>query len=68
MSDNVYPIRPSITTQHVDRDLQKKIIRELQRDVDAVAKEARDRGRVEGFILTAAFVLTGLTAASLVTF
>jgi hypothetical protein len=64
---NVYPIRDGIKATHVDRDLQRRIIHELNRDVEAVAKESRDRGRVEGFLITACFVLIGLSAASVFT-
>lgn len=64
---NVTPIRDSLELGYVDRDLNERIVRELNRDVDRITIEARNRGRIEGMLVASAFVIVGLAIASLVT-
>lgn len=61
---NVIPIRDGLELGFVDRELQASMIRELNRDADRIALEARNRGRVEGMLAASVFVIAGLTAAS----
>lgn len=63
-TENVIPIRPSVELGYIDRDLQHRIVLELQRDVDRLTLEARNRGRIEGMLAASVFVIAGLTAAS----
>lgn len=44
---------------------ENAMIRALNRDVDQIAREARDKGRIEGTIAMALFVAIGFTAASI---
>lgn len=61
---NVIPIRDGLELGFVDRELQASMIRELNRDADRIALEARNRGRVEGMLAAAIFVVIGLSFAS----
>ena len=64
---NVTPIRDSLELGYVDRDLNERNVHELNRDVDRITIEARNRGRIEGMLVASAFVIVGLAIASLVT-
>ena len=56
---NVTPIRDDIT---IDQRYNRDLVRALNADVDKIAREARDKGRIEGAIAIACFVVTGLVA------
>jgi hypothetical protein len=43
-----------------------RIIEELQRDIEAERVQARDRGRLEGALAIALFVIVGFSAATFV--
>lgn len=62
--NNVTPIRDGLEFGFVDRELQASMIRELNRDADRIALEARNRGRVEGMLAASLFVVIGLSFAS----
>lgn len=61
---NVTPIRDDLEMVYVDQHIKRDLVNALNTDVDRVAREARDRGRIEGCICMACFIVTGLTIAS----
>lgn len=61
MSTPILRLVPDETDQ-IDR---RAMIRALNQDVDKIAREARDTGRIEGCIAMAIFVFVGILAASI---
>ena len=58
---NVTPIRDDLEPVYVDK---RDLVNALNQDVDRIAREARDRGRIEGCICMAVFVVVGFTLGS----
>lgn len=61
---NVTPIRPDLEPVYVDQALKRDMIRALNRDVEQLAREAREKGRIEGCIAMSIFVIGGLMLAT----
>ena len=68
---NVTPIRQDDTHDWTDwmrdHDASVRLFNEVMLEHDKAERDARDRGRLEGALVTAAFVLVGFAAASLIT-
>jgi hypothetical protein len=50
-----------------DHDASVRLFNEVMLEHDKAERDARDRGRIEGALVTSAFVLVGFAAASLYT-
>lgn len=74
---NVFPIRQDDTFDWTDwvrdRDASIRLFNEVMQEHDRdkaqleqAARDARDRGRIEGMLAASVFVIAGLTIASIV--
>ena len=72
-TSNVTPIRQDDTfdwtnaiNEMREHDAAVRLFNEVMQEHDKAERDARDRGRIEGALVTSAFVLVGFAAASLI--